>query len=245
MHNRGRVVTMSDEERFAKYFEDGIPDDELAEGARAELDDLLQLFAASSTWEQPPPELGDDVVAGIRAAGPAVAVPSSPGAPTAATAPALQPHAFPETQRRRWLRPVLAAAAAVVIVAALGAVLTSRGNPDGRSFALAATEVVPGAGGRATVVETGSGLSISLSIDGLPPAEPGTFYQAWMRGEAGSVPIGTFHARRDDGRIELWSGVDVGDYPTMTVTIQQEGAGPESSGVVVLRGDLPQPSRQP
>ena len=88
---------------------------------------------------------------------------------------------------------------------------------------------------------TGSGLSISLTIDGLPPAEPGTFYQAWMRGDIGSVPIGTFHAREGDGPIELWSGVDVADYPTMTVTIQQEGAGPESSGIVVLRGEIPHP----
>jgi hypothetical protein len=91
-------------------------------------------------------------------------------------------------------------------------------------------------------VSTGSGLSISLTIDGLPPAEPGTFYQAWMRGDIGSIPIGTFHAREGDGPIELWSGVDVADYPLMTVTIQEEGAGPESSGIVLLRGEIPEPS---
>jgi hypothetical protein len=101
--------------------------------------------------------------------------------------------------------------------------------------------VIPGASGAATVEATGSGLSISLNVDGLPPAEPGTFYQAWMRGESDSVPIGTFHAREGDGPIELWSGVDVADYPLMTVTIQQEGAGPESSGIVVLRGEIPEP----
>ena len=101
---------------------------------------------------------------------------------------------------------------------------------DGEWFELAATDVIPGASASATVESTGSGLSISLTVDGLPPAEPGTFYQAWMRGDDDSVPIGTFHARDGDGSIELWSGVDVDDYPTMTVTIQQEGAGPESSG---------------
>ncbi len=99
--------------------------------------------------------------------------------------------------------------------------------------------MIPGASGRASVESTASGLSISLTVDGLPPAEPGTFYQAWMRGDGGSVPIGTFHAHEGGGPIELWSGVDVADYPTMTVTIQQEGAGPESSGVVVLRGEIP------
>ena len=147
-----------------------------------------------------------------------------------------------EHRRRAWVRPVLAVAAATVLGMALGALLVSGGDdPDGESFALAATDVIDGAAGSASVAETGSGLSISLSVEGLPPAEPGTFYQAWMRGETGSVPIGTFHAREGDGPIELWSGVDVADYPTMTVTIQQEGAGPESSGVVVLRGDIPPP----
>ncbi len=141
------------------------------------------------------------------------------------------------------MRPLLtvAAAAAVVVVVALGAVLVTRDGDGGESFALADTEVVPGASGSATVESTGSGLSISLTIDGLPPAEPGTFYQAWMRSETDSVPIGTFHAREGDGPIELWSGVDVADYPLMTVTLQQEGAGPESSGIVVLRGEIPSP----
>ena len=141
------------------------------------------------------------------------------------------------------MRPVVtvAAAAAALLAVVAGAVLVSRDGDDGESFTLAATEVIPAASAEATVESTGSGLSISLTIDGLPPAEPGTFYQAWMRGDVGSVPIGTFHAREGDGPIELWSGVDVADYPTMTVTIQQEQAGPESSGIVVLRGEIPEP----
>jgi hypothetical protein len=234
MHTQGTVVTMSDEERYAGYFEgETFDDDTLDDNARAELDELLRLFAKSTTWEEPPPDLADSVVAGIRAAG--LAVPETP-LPIADPVPAT-----PSAPRRNWFRPVLVAAAAVVLVVALGAVLATRDGSEGESFALAATDVIPGVSGSATVEQTGSGLSISLSVEGLPPAEPGTFYQAWMRGEAGSVPIGTFHARESGDSIELWSGVDVADYPTMTVTIQQEGAGPESSGVVVLRGDLPQP----
>ena len=215
---------MNDEERYADYLEGGTLDDALDDATRAELDELRRLFASPSTWDEPPPELADEIVAGIRAEMP-------DALPT------------PAPRRRNWMRPVVvvAAAAAVVVAVALGAVLALRdGSDDGASFALAGTDVVPGASGAATVESTGSGLSISLTIDGLPPAEPGTFYQAWMRGDDGSVPIGTFHAREGDGPIELWSGVDVADYPTMTVTVQQEGAGPESSGIVVLRGELPQ-----
>jgi hypothetical protein len=215
---------MNDEDRYADYLEGGTPDDALDDAARAELDELRRLFATPSTWDDPPPDLVDGILAEIGARPPSAA-------PTAVR------------RRRTWMRPVLtaAAAAAAVLVVALGAVLVLRDGDGGESFALAATDVVPAASGSATVESTGSGLSISLTVEGLPPAEPGTFYQAWMRGETDSVPIGTFHAREGDGPIELWSGVDVADYPTMTVTIQQEGAGPESSGIVVLRGAIPNP----
>ena len=214
---------MNDEERYANYLEDETLDNSLDDAARAELDELRRLLASPGTWDDPPPDLVAGIVADIQAEAPKV---------------------LPTAVRRRatWMRPVatLAAAAAVVLAVAVGAVLVTRDGSDGESFALAATEVIPAASGSATVESTGSGLSISLSIDGLPPAEPGTFYQAWMRGDIGSVPIGTFHAREGDGPIELWSGVDVADYPTMTVTLQQEQAGPESSGIVVLRGEIPQ-----
>jgi hypothetical protein len=224
MRRAGTEAVMNDEERYADYLEGGTLDETLDDATRAELDEFRRLFASPSTWDEPPPELADDIVAGIRAE---------------------LPDPLPTTvhRGRAWLRPVVmaAAAAAVVLAVALGVVLALRDGDDGESFTLAATDVVPGAGGSATVETTGSGLSISLTIEGLPPAEPGTFYQAWMRGDIGSVPIGTFHARQGDGPIELWSGVDVADYPTMTVTIQREGAGTESSGFVVLRGEIPDP----
>jgi Anti-sigma-K factor rskA len=215
---------MNDEERYANYLEDETLDDSLDDAARAELDELRRLLANPGTWDEPPPDLAAGIVADIQAEVPSVR-------PTAVR------------RSRTWLRPVVtfAAAAAAVVAVAAGAVLVTRDGADGESFSLVATEVIPAASGDATVESTGSGLAISLTIDGLPPAEPGTFYQAWMRGDIGSVPIGTFHAREGDGQIELWSGVDVADYPLMTVTIQEEGAGPDSSGIVVLRGEIPEP----
>ncbi len=223
---------MNDEERYANYLEDETLDESLDDAARAELDELRHLLASAGTWDDPPPDLAAGIVADIQAEVADIETDAIKVRPTAGR------------RRRTWMRrPVVtfAAAAAAVVAVAAGAVLVTRDGDDGESFALAATEVVPAASGSATVESTGSGLSISLAIDGLPPAEPGTFYQAWMRGDIGSVPIGTFHAREGDGPIELWSGVDVADYPLMTVTIQEEGAGPESSGIVVLRGEIPQP----
>jgi hypothetical protein len=231
---------MNDEERYAGFLEDGTLDDALDENSTRELEALRLLLANADTWDQPPPNLADGIVAQIQAAAAAAATETAPAAET----PAVTAARGKRSRRQAWPRAALmaTAAAAVVAVLAIGALLVTRDDgATGEQFALAATDVVPGASGSATVEATDTGLSISLVVDGLPPAEPGTFYQAWMRGDAGSIPIGTFHAREGDGPIELWSGVDVADYPTMTVTIQQEGAGPESSGVVVLRGEIPEP----
>ena len=216
---------MNDEERYADYLEGGTLDDTLDDAARAELDELRRLFASPGTWDDPPPELADDIVAEIRAEAPEVRPDSGARAAGRGCAPSL----------------TVAAAAAVVL--AVAARRRARHSRRRRRRVVRARRHGghPGASGSATVESTGSGLSISLTIEGLPPAEPGTFYQAWMRSDIGSVPIGTFHAREGDGPIELWSGVDVADYPTMTVTLQQEGAGPESSGIVVLRGEIPEP----
>lgn len=223
---------MNNDDRHAEYLEGGTLDDSLGDAARPNLDELRRLLATSSTWDDPPPGLADTIVASLRDDH---VTPSDAGRGRAARSAS--------SPRRRWLQPALAAAAVAVV--AVGVVLVigdgGDGGDGGDSFSLAATDVMPEASGRATVEPTGSGLSISLTVEGLSPAEPGTFYQAWMRNDTDSVPIGTFHSRQADGAIELWSGVDVADYPTMTVTLQQEGAGPESSGVVVLRGAIPSP----
>jgi hypothetical protein len=34
----------------------------------------------------------------------------------------------------------------------------------------------------------------------------------------------------------LWSGVDVADYPAIWVTLEDEGAGPEASDRIMMKG---------
>jgi Anti-sigma-K factor rskA len=216
---------MNDEDLYAEYLEHG-PDaprtDALDAATRDELDVLRRVLTSGEVWTDPPDDLAEAVVAQVRDA--------RGGSPARAT-PAREPRG------RKWMPLVLAAAAVVVVVALAGVVVGRDGDAADR-VALSATDIDPDASGSVSVEQTGSGLSLSLSIGNLPPAAPGTFYQAWMKGPDGSVPIGTFHARETDRPIALWSGVDIADYPTMTVTIQDEGAGPESSGRVVLTADL-------
>ncbi len=146
-----------------------------------------------------------------------------------------------DDRRRRWLGPFVAGVAACFLVfAGAGAIVAL--DPFGEEtveFALEGTDLAPTATAAAEVSETPLGTRIVLDVSGLPPAEPGTYYEAWMRtGPEEGVSAGTFHLRGGDGDIELWSGVTLDDYPLITVTIQPEGES-ASSGVVVLIGRLP------
>lgn len=60
------------------------------------------------------------------------------------------------------------------------------------------------------------------------------FYQAWLKGDGGLVPIGTFHT---GDHVVLWAGVALQDFPTITVT-QEEVGDQSSSGLRVLSGSV-------
>ena len=202
----------------------------MSTGDAARFRDLL---ADDSVWTEPAPGGADDLLA-------AIAAESAGGSTTAAPPSApLRPPARRAAQRRG-RRFGLAAAAAVVVLAGVVGVLASTAADDsgGREFAVAGTDLAPGASAVATVEDRPSGVAIQLDVSGLPPAEPGTYYQAWVKGPEGLVTVGTFHMRGGDDDIELWSGVELDRYPTLTVTRQQEGGGQESSGQVVLSGEV-------
>jgi anti-sigma-K factor RskA len=137
-------------------------------------------------------------------------------------------------RRTRWL---LAAAAVVALSAGAGVFAWLSGDEPHAS--LAGTALAAGSSAEAEVRDTPSGVEIRLYVDGLPPAPEGSYYEAWVKGDRGSVAIGTFHLRDGSDDIVLWSGVDLDEYPKITVTLQREGAGPASSGRVVLAGEVP------
>jgi hypothetical protein len=139
-----------------------------------------------------------------------------------------QPRRRPATRR-----PVLAMAAVAVAAVAIGLV-AFRDRPTAEQFraALAPTELVPGAGGEATLTKTDSGWRIELDATGLPRLDDGRFYQAWLRNAAGlSVTIGTFNEGQD---VTLWAGVSPVDFSTLTVTQERADGEQASSGELVL-----------
>jgi len=223
-----------------------------------ELPESLALALRSDEmWAEPPADLEASVMAALRAESAGGTATAAPVAPLSVVPPR---HAAPEApspadpiepvdelaaarERRRLRRfspRMLLAAAAVVAAAAVGTVwLTAdRGGSDATIVALTGTPLEPDATGSAAITSTPSGFEIVLDISDLPPAPAGTYYQAWLKNDAGAVTIGTFHGREGSDDIVLWSGVDPAVYPTLTVTIQQEGAGPQSSGQVVLSGTI-------
>ena len=193
-------------------------------------DRLLATLRQQELWVDPPADLEDRTLAALRAE-----VETS-----ARTVDELSVARERRSRRRRWA-PVLVAAAAAVAVGAVATVAVTENNePEAAVVALAGTELEPDATGRASITPVDSGFEIELDINGLPPASAGTYYQGWLRNEEGdAVTIGTFHGREGTDDIILWSGVDIAEYPMVTVTVQEEGAGAESSGQVVLRGEIP------
>jgi len=194
------------------------PHDELPEAQFGALRDLL---GSAAVWGSPHPGVEENVIASVyEEASLRPRMPSAPGR---------------EDRRHLW---IIAFAAAFLLIAGVSIGLLATRNDTGDIVSLQGTELAPGASASAELEPTPQGLRVLMSIIGLAPAEQGKYYQGWVRNDTDGVTIGTFHLRGGDGEVELWAGVLADEYPIVTVTLQQEGAGPESSGQVVLRGRL-------
>lgn len=207
-------------------------DNEVAIGAR-----FSALLAEPEMWTESDPDVEASIVAAITAS-------VAAERPDLIREPALvvveaRENVVPISAARRWIAPFLAGAAAVLLVVAAMAIVPgdSRDDFDVVAVAMGGTPEAPGARATADIVETPLGTRISFAVTGLAPAPEGSYYEAWLRQspEVG-VSAGTFHLRGGDGVIELWAGVGLDDYPMVTVTLQREGGGAASSGLVVLRG---------
>lgn len=204
--------------------------------------ELLAALADESTWTEVPIELEEAIVATIVDEAGASAESATTDEPSGDTvsAPPADADVVDLSSRRRWRTfGLTAAAAAVVIIAGAVIVSTVGGSGDGPEFELAleATELAPGASADVGIDTTPLGTRIVLDVRDVPPAPPGSYYEAWLRIDAETgVSAGTFHLRGGDGEIELWAGVTVDDYPLFTITLQDEGGGAASSGRVILRG---------
>ena len=144
--------------------------------------------------------------------------------------------------RLGWSRSRLGLAALTAAAAVIGliVVLSLPGSgpaPEQFAMVVSGTPLAPQAHGNATLTKHQAGWAIHLSATGLPRLSGSRYYyQAWLKNGAGIlVPVGTFNAPQD---VSLWSGVPVTQYRTLTVTIQQVGGSPASSGRRVMTGTI-------
>ncbi len=213
-----------------------------ADSELAAAQSLRERLAEADTWAAPPDGLLDRilgdiegerlVLAGLEEAPAPVAPPVAAG--PAADRSAARVDRLADRRRSRVRRLIGAGTAAIALAAAvvIGFAVTS--GPATTDIAMSGTRLAPTAHATAKIHSTGSGLAIVLDVRGLPPSAPGFFYQAWMKGPKGLVTIGTFHMRSGPGTVDLWSAVNLSDYPTLTVTREPEDGNPASSGQVVL-----------
>ena len=209
----------SDEERMAELA--GRPLDALDDDEREQLASWTRLLADETMWAEPAPDLEDLVAASIQAA----------PKPT---------HHWATSDRTTgsWVRPLVAGlAAAAAIIAAVFLFSRDGGQDRFASGQLAGTDLASRASGKVVIYQDAAGFRLELKATDLPSLDEGRFFQAWLKGPKGSVPVGTF-SRGNGDWVVLWSGVSPADYPEMTVTIEAPDGNQASSGQKVLTGDV-------
>jgi Anti-sigma-K factor rskA len=221
---------MNDDERIAYLAGESSSPVDPAE--RARLDKLRAVLADPAVWAEPQPDLQERIVGAIAGAGegrPDTARDLEPSGSTADRDNVVQ-------LRTRWTRyAILGAAAAVLVAVGFAIGLTNQGSePVEYAASLRGTDLAPDASGEVTLTQTDGGWEIHLQAEGLPRRDDGSYYEAWLKNDAGIlVPIGTFNQPDD---VTLWAGVPPSSYPTLTVTRQLANGNPASSGQVVLEG---------
>jgi anti-sigma-K factor RskA len=149
-------------------------------------------------------------------------------------------------RRSRWRGlnvRMLALAAALVIVAGVGAGLVLSRPPPAETYTLAlhtpATEHVSG---QAVVVHTDSGWSVQLTVAHLTDLGPGKFYECWWVGPGNRpgkpvwISAGTFIVGPSGSvTAHMWTAADPDAFKTMEITAETT-AGTGQPGQVVLTG---------
>lgn len=211
--------------------DDGSIDDQVSQ---ARLDSLAPMLRDPAVWSEPPSGAADSLVAAIAADR------RQHSSSSVTREPATLSDLASRRRRRRAAAWLGVAAAAVILAVGVGLVLSRDDDATkGEQIAIAGTELAPRSSATAIVSNLGAGVAIRLDVQGLDPAPEGSYYHGWLQDTDGDlVSIGTFHMRSGDSTVTLWSGVDVAEYPTLTVTLQSEDDAVGSSGDVVLRGTL-------
>ena len=142
-------------------------------------------------------------------------------------------------RRRRVADPAAArrggAAVALLAVGVAGGLLVDGGGesaPQGPTVALRAVDGAP-ASSSALARMTGGGHML-LTVRGLPPAKPGTYYEAWLMSDGKHlVPVASFTVdAAGEARIDVPLPASASDYRYIDVSLQHAAGGTEHSNAL-------------
>lgn len=171
-------------------------------------------LADPAIWEEPPPELAEQVSSLIAGS----AWVTDPGIGTA--------------QRPRWSRwvwPVAGVAAAVVVAVVTMAALRSTA-PDWE-VAVPGTDLAPAASATVRGWNTEAGTRMVMRVTGLDPAPDGYVYEFWLSEGPIHTSAGTFRAGTE---IVMWTGASRADFPRLWITLEPLDEDESPSGQTVL-----------
>ncbi len=165
--------------------------------------------------------------------------PPRPGMPSGPPPDGLPSNVTPlRPRRQRAVRWLAAAAAALLVVAAvgIGAVVLNRDSGPTTTIALTAGDVGSGRG-EAIVRQTDRGREVELTVSGLAANPPGTYYECWFVGpgdteqQPNRVSAGTFTVGADGtATIRMISAADAARFPKMGVTLEPDDGNPARTG---------------
>jgi anti-sigma-K factor RskA len=145
---------------------------------------------------------------------------------------------------RRWsskarLRPLLAVAASVVVIAAAAAVGIGRAG-DSSELPMAVAELEALAEVRPAhvrMLRSAEGIVLELDM-ALPPTDG--YYELWLIDDAVTGMVSLGPVPPDGSRVLLPDGLDVSGFPIIDVSAEHFDGDPTHSGDSVLRGRLDQ-----
>jgi hypothetical protein len=139
-------------------------------------------------------------------------------------------------------RTLLAVAAAVLIVVALGAVMFNRASGGGSEL-VASTDLdllAGGGSGAAELIRTDDGVRLRVDLSGLTPAEAADFYELWLLAPDGSNPQALTKFDQTDGVVEVVLPDDLSttEFPVVDISGELNDGDESHSGKSILRGQL-------
>jgi Anti-sigma-K factor rskA len=190
---------------------------------------IEELLALPSVWVEPSQDLPTQALADWQAH----ILTTSPLPVAGRSVGSISTVAKPTLRKTMIGAGLLGAAAATLIFLGIG--IVRRAPSPNLRIAFTATALAPNAQGKADLRETDSGWEVKLDTRELGRLDDGRYYEAWLEGPKGTVSLGTFHT---GANVTLWAGVEVDEYETMAITIEQEDGATTSSFKRVLVAPL-------